>query len=323
MDKDYLLLKNKKFLVTGGAGFIGSNIVEKLLKIGCIVKVLDNFSTGKKDNINEFISNPNFELIEGDLRNLETCKIACKDVDYVFHQGALGSVPRSIEDPITTNDVNITGTLNILVAARDNNVKRFVFATSSSVYGDSKILPKVEGQEGKPLSPYAITKKVTEFYAKNFYELYGLETIGLRYFNVFGKKQDPHSLYAAVIPIFVKKLINNEAPTIHGDGKQSRDFTYVENVIQANLKACLASQEACGEVFNIAYGGKEYLIDLYIKLCDLLNKDISPLYGEWRKGDVRDSNADISKAKRLLKYNPQYSLNDGLDLTIDWYKNNL
>lgn len=318
-----LELDNKRFLVTGGAGFIGSNIVEKLLKMGCKVKVLDNFSTGKRENIEGFFVNPNFELIEGDLRDEATCRKACENVDYVLHEGALGSVPRSIKDPKTTNDVNISGTLNMLIAARDSNVKRFIYATSSSVYGDSTVLPKREGEEGNPLSPYAVTKKVGELYAKNFYELYGLETIGLRYFNVFGKRQDPNSAYSAAIPIFVKKLIHDEQPIINGDGKQSRDFTYIENVIQANLKACLAPKEACGQVFNIAYGGREYLIDLYNKLCDLLDKNITPIYGPSRKGDVRDSNADISKARRLLGYEPTYSLGDGLKLTIEWYKNNL
>lgn len=315
--------KETKFLVTGGAGFIGSNLVESILKLGYKVRVLDNFSTGKKENIYNFIGNPNFELIEGDIREIEVCQMACKSIDFVLNQAALGSVPRSIDDPRTTNDVNITGTLNMMIAARDNNVKRFVYASSSSVYGDHPELPKMEGKEGKLLSPYAITKKVDEFYGKTFFDLYGLKTVGLRYFNVFGKRQDPHSVYAAVIPIFVKKLLKNESPTINGDGKQSRDFTFIENVIEANLKACLAGEASFGEVFNIAYGGREYLLDLYNKLCQLLDKDIRPVFGPDRKGDIKHSNADITKAKKILGYSPDYNLSRGLELTIDWYiKNN-
>jgi len=309
-----------KFLVTGGAGFIGSNLVEAILRLGYKVRVLDNFATGKWQNIKEFLNNPNFEMIVGDVRDTESCQKACSDIDYVLHQGALGSVPRSINDPRTSNDVNTTGTLNMMIAARDNNVKRFVYASSSSVYGDEPNLPKAEGREGKLLSPYAITKKVCELYGRNFYELYNLETVGLRYFNVFGKRQDPDSVYAAVIPIFIKKLLNNEAPVINGDGRQSRDFTYIENVIEANLKACLAPKEACGEAFNIAYGGREYLIDLYNKLNELLGKDVTPILGPDRIGDIKHSNADISKARKLLKYDPSYDINKGLELAIEWYK---
>ncbi|MGO1369361.1 SDR family oxidoreductase [Senegalia sp. (in: firmicutes)] len=320
---DYNFKKDSKFLVTGGAGFIGSNLVEKILELGYEVNVLDNFSTGKRENLKEFMDNPKFNLIEGDIRNSEDCAKACKGVDYVLHQAALGSVPRSIDDPRTSNDVNITGALNMMIAARDNNVKRFVYASSSSVYGDEPKLPKVEGVEGKLLSPYAITKRVDELYAKNFYDLYNLPTIGLRYFNVFGRRQDPHSTYSAVIPVFVKKLLNNESPTINGDGRQSRDFTYIENVIQANLKACLAEKEAFGEAVNIAYGGRMYLDDLYKKLAELLNKDINPVFGPDRKGDIKHSNADISKAKRLLKYKPKYNIEEGLEQAIDWYKENL
>ncbi len=311
------------FLVTGGAGFIGSNISEALLQMGYRVRVLDNFSTGKRENIVNMQNSNNFQLIEGDIRDLEACNEACKNVDYVLHQAALGSVPRSIDDPRTSNDVNITGMLNMMIAARDNSVKRFVYASSSSVYGDEVNLPKVEDKVGKPLSPYAITKKVNELYAKNFFELYGLQTVGLRYFNVFGRRQDANSVYAAVIPLFVKALINNEAPRINGDGKQSRDFTYIDNVVQANLKACLANDKACGDVFNVANGGRVYLIDLYNSICKLLDKDIEPNYGPDRKGDIKHSNADIKKAQEYLGYSPEISVDDGLKKCIDWYKKNL
>jgi UDP-N-acetylglucosamine 4-epimerase len=314
---------NTTFLVTGGAGFIGSNICDCILNMGYKVRVLDNFATGKRENIKDMLQNPNFQLIEGDIRDAEVCNNACKGVDYVLHQGALGSVPRSINDPRTSNDVNITGTLNMLIAARDNSVKRFVYASSSSVYGDEPNLPKIEDRVGKPLSPYAITKKTVELYAKNFFELYGIETIGLRYFNVFGRRQDPNSVYAAVIPLFVKTLLKNESPRINGDGLQSRDFTYVDNVIQANLKACLAGKEACGEVYNIATGGRVYLIDLYNSICKLLEKDIKPVYGPDRKGDVKHSNANIEKAKKYLKYKPEISVDEGLKRCIKWYKENL
>lgn len=322
-NKEYSFEKDSSFLVTGGAGFIGSNLVEKILDLGCKVRVLDNFSTGGKRNIREFLDNSNFELMEGDIRDLVTCQNACDGIDYVLHQAALGSVPRSINDPRTTNDVNITGTLNMLIAARDNKAKRFVYGSSSSVYGDEPNLPKIEDRIGKPLSPYAITKKVNELYARNFYELYKLPVIGLRYFNVFGKKQDCNSAYAAVIPIFVKKLLNKEVPTIDGDGEQSRDFTYIENVVEANLKACLSDGEALGEVFNIAYGGRVYLNDLYWKICNLLEVDIQPIYGPERPGDIKHSNADISKAKHILGYHPEYNIERGLEKATEWYKRNL
>lgn len=321
--KEYFFEKDSSFLVTGGAGFIGSNLVEKILELGYKVRVLDNFSTGEKRNIEEFLCNSNFELIEGDIRDLVTCQQACNGVDYILHQAALCSVPRSINDPKTTNDVNITGTLNMLIAARDNKIKRFVYASSSSVYGDEPNLPKIEDRIGKPLSPYAITKKVNELYARNFYELYKLPVIGLRYFNVFGEKQDCNSVYAAVIPIFIKKLLNKQAPIIDGDGKQSRDFTYIENVIEANLKACLADGGALGEVFNIAYGERVYLNDLYWKICRLLEVDIPPIYGPERPGDIKHSNADISKAKNILGYHPEYDVDKGLKKAIEWYKRNL
>lgn len=312
-----------RFLVTGGAGFIGSNIVEVLLEKGCLVRVLDNFSTGKKENIDEFMNHENFELIEGDIRDIEICQEACKNMEYVLHQAAWGSVPRSIEMPLIYEEINIKGTLNMMTAARDNSVKRFVYASSSSVYGDEPNLPKVEGREGNLLSPYAITKKVDELYAKNYFDLYGLETIGMRYFNVFGKKQNPNSYYSAVIPKFINLLLNNEAPTINGDGEHSRDFTYIDNVVEANLRACLASIEACGRAYNIAYGGKVTLNELYNTLKKLLNKSITPIYGLERKGDIKHSNADISNAKKFLNYNPSYSFNDGIKLTIDWYRENL
>ena len=315
--------KDTKFLVTGGAGFIGSNLVEAILKLGYKVRVLDNFSTGKMENIVEFLDNENFELIEGDIRNLEDCQKACKGVDYVLHQAAWGSVPRSLEFPVLYNEINVKGHLNMMQVARENNIKKFVYASSSSVYGDSPILPKKEEEIGKVLSPYALTKKLNEEYADLYFRIYGLKTIGLRYFNVFGKKQDPNGFYAAVIPKFVKQLLNNEAPQINGDGETSRDFTYVENVIQANLKACLASDKASGEAFNIAYGGRETLNNLFDKLSKLLNKNIKAKYANERAGDIKHSNADISKAKELLDYNPEYSMDEGLELTIEWYKNNL
>lgn len=323
MEKSIVFPPDTKFLVTGGAGFIGSNIVEKILELNYKVRVLDNFSTGKKENIENFLQNSNFELIEGDIRDIEVCKKACQGIDYVLHQAAWGSVPRSIEMPLIYEEINIKGHLNMMEAARENRIKKFVYASSSSVYGDSPILPKKEGVEGKVLSPYALTKKVNEEYAKLYFNLYGLDTIGMRYFNVFGKKQNPDGFYAAVIPKFVKQLINNESPQINGDGETSRDFTYVDNVVEANLKACLANKSASGEAFNIAYGGRETLNNLYRKLCQLLSKEIEPIYKEERKGDIKHSNADISKARELLKYEPKYSMDRGLELTIEWYKNNL
>lgn len=312
-----------KFLVTGGAGFIGSNLCESILNMGYEVRCLDDFSTGKEENIKEFIGNDKFELIKGDIRDLEICKRSCKDIDYVLHQAAWGSVPRSIEMPLIYEEVNIKGTLNMMEAARLNNIKRFIYASSSSVYGDHPVLPKVEGQEGDVLSPYALTKKANEEYGKLYYKLYGLETVGMRYFNVFGKRQDPYGYYAAVIPKFVKALLNDELVTINGDGKQSRDFTYIENVVEANLKACLASKRVAGEVLNIAYGGQEYLLDVYKKIMNLLEKDIEPIYGPDRKGDIKHSNASICKAKELIGYDPEYCFEKGIELTINWYKNNI
>lgn len=312
-----------RFLITGAAGFIGSNLVEAILNLGYNVRGLDNFSTGKKENIAPFMDNPNFEFIEGDIRDLDTCLQVCEGIDYVLHQAAWGSVPRSIEMPLLYEEINIKGTLNMLEAARRSGVKKFVYASSSSVYGDEPNLPKKEGKEGNLLSPYALTKKVNEEYGKLYTKLYGLDTYGLRYFNVFGRRQDPNGAYAAVIPKFIKQLLNNERPTIYGDGKQSRDFTYIENVIEANLKACKAPSEAAGQAFNIACGGRVFLLDLYHQLCQLLEKDLEPVFGPERPGDIKHSNADISKAKELLGYSPDWSFERGIKEAIDWYKENL
>ena len=315
--------EGSKFLVTGGAGFIGSNICEALLDMGYFVRCLDNFSTGKRENIEAFLTNEMFELIEGDIRDFDTCMKACDGMNYVSNQAAWGSVPRSIELPLDYEDINIGGTLNMMEAARRQGVKRFVYASSSSVYGDEQTLPKSEERIGNVHSPYALTKKVCEEYGRLYTKLYGLETVGFRYFNVFGRRQDPNGFYAAVIPKFVKNLLNNEAPTINGDGKQSRDFTYIENVIEANLKGMLAPSEAAGQVYNIAYGGRVYLIDLYNKLCELMGKNITPNFGPDRAGDIKHSNADISKARKLLGYDPDYDFDKGIELTIDWYRENI
>lgn len=315
--------ENTTFLVTGAAGFIGSNLCEALLKKGCKVKALDDLSTGKQENIDLFLGNPNYTFIKGDIKDLDVCLKACEGVDYVLHQAAWGSVPRSLEMPLFYNKNNIEGTLNMLEAARQNSVKKFVYASSSSVYGDEPNLPKIEGREGNLLSPYALTKRCDEEWAKLYAKFYGLDTYGMRYFNVFGRRQDPDGAYAAVIPKFLKQLMRGETPTINGDGKQSRDFTYIDNVIEANLKACLAPHEAAGEAFNIAYGGREFLIDIYYGLAKALGVNIEPNFGPDRKGDIKHSNADISKAKKLLGYDPDYSFEDGIQLAIDWYKANL
>lgn len=315
--------ENTTFLVTGAAGFIGSNLCEAILEKGCKVKALDDLSTGKQVNVDMFKDNPNYTFIKGDIKDLDTCMEACKGVDYVLNQAAWGSVPRSIEMPIFYCKNNIEGTLNMLEAARQNGVKKFVYASSSSVYGDEPNLPKTEGREGNLLSPYALTKRCDEEYAKLYTKLYGLDTYGMRYFNVFGRRQDPDGAYAAVIPKFIKQLMNGETPTINGDGRQSRDFTYIDNVIEANLKACLAPHEAAGEAYNIAYGGREYLIDIYYGLTKALGVSVEPNFGPDRKGDIKHSNADISKAKRLLGYDPEYSFADGIQLAIQWYKENL
>ena len=314
---------NSLFLVTGGAGFIGSNLCEAILKLGYKVRCLDDLSTGKQSNVDLFLNHPNYEFIKGDIKNLEVCLKACENVDYVLNEAAWGSVPRSIEMPLFYSWNNIQGTLNVMEAARQNKVKCFVYASSSSVYGDEKHLPKREGIEGNLLSPYAVCKRCGEEWAKQYTRYYGLKTIGLRYFNVFGRRQDPNGAYAAVIPKFIKMLLNDERPTINGDGKQSRDFTYIENVIEANLKACLAPEEANGQVFNVAYGGREYLIDIYYSLTKALGKDIEPIFGPDRPGDIKHSNADISKAKQMLGYNPEYDFAKGLNEAIEWYKANL
>lgn len=315
--------KDSVFLVTGGAGFIGSNLCEAITDMGYQVRCLDNLSTGKQENVDILADKPNYTFIKGDIRDLDTCMAACRGVDYVLNEAAWGSVPRSIEMPLLYEEINIRGTLNMMEAARQNGVKKFVFASSSSVYGDHPVLPKVEGQEGNLLSPYALTKRVDEEYAKLYKKLYGLDTYGLRYFNVFGRRQDPDGAYAAVIPKFIKMLLHDEVPTINGDGKQSRDFTYIDNVIEANLKACLASSEVAGNIFNVAYGGREYLIDIYYDLCKALGKNVEPHFGPDRAGDIKHSNADISKAKKLLGYAPDYDFEKGIALAIDWYKENL
>jgi len=315
--------ENSIFLVTGGAGFIGSNLCEAILKLGHKVVVLDDLSTGKQENIDMFSEYSSYKFLKGDIRDLETCMKACEGVDYVLHQAAWGSVPRSIKYPLLYEDINIKGTINMMEAARQNNVKKFVYASSSSVFGDNPVLPKQEGKEGKVLSPYALTKKVDEEYGRLYSELYGLDTYGLRYFNVFGRRQNPDGAYAAVIPKFLKQLINGETPIINGDGRQSRDFTYIENVIEANLKACKASSDFAGEAFNIAFGGREYLIDVYNSLCDSLSVQIEPNFGPDRPGDIKHSNADIAKAKSMLGYSPKWSFSEGIKEAIEWYKENL
>ena len=317
-------------LITGGAGFIGSNLCEYFLEKGQKVICLDNFSTGHHHNLKDFIADSNFKLIEGDIRNINDCSEAVKDVDYVLHQAALGSVPRSINDPITTNDVNVAGFLNMLVASRDAKVKRFVYAASSSTYGDSEGLPKVEEIIGKPLSPYAITKYVNELYAEIFSKTYGLETIGLRYFNVFGRKQDPNGAYAAVIPKFVMQLMNYESPVINGDGNYSRDFTYIDNVIQMNALAISSENpDAINTVYNTAFGDRNTLNDLvaclkqYLSELDSKIADVTIIYGSNRAGDIPHSLASIEKAKTLLGYDPKHSLQTGLKEAVSWYWNNL
>lgn len=316
-------LSQHSFLVTGGAGFIGSNIVEYLLKFGARkVRVLDNFATGSMDNLQPFLNNPAFELIEGDIRNPDDCRKAVEGIDYVTHQAALGSVPRSINDPITSNEVNISGFLNMLVAARDAGVKRMVYAASSSTYGDHPGLPKTEDRIGNPLSPYAVTKYVNELYASVFSRTYGLHTIGLRYFNVFGPRQNPKGPYAAVIPLFVECALKKEAPFINGDGETSRDFTFVENAVQANIKAMLAQDITQHEVINIAFGERTTLNQLWNRISELTNIDIRPQYRDERKGDVKHSLADISKAGHLIGYAPAFSVLDGLKIAVEWYTAN-
>ncbi|MGI9582363.1 SDR family oxidoreductase [Chryseobacterium sp. RRHN12] len=319
-----------KILITGGAGFIGSNLTEYFLNKGYYVVCLDNFATGHRHNIEPFLENPNYKLIEGDIRDLEVCREAVQNVDYILHQAALGSVPRSIKDPITSNDVNVSGFLNMLVAARDANVKRFVYAASSSTYGDSESLPKVEDVIGRPLSPYAITKYVNELYADVFGKTYGMKCIGLRYFNVFGRRQDPNGAYAAVIPLFVKQLINHESPTINGTGDYSRDFTYIDNVIQMNELAMLTENpEAINTVYNTAVGDRTTLNDLvgylkkYLSEFDEKIGEVEVIHGPNRVGDIPHSLASVEKAEKLLGYKPSHTIEKGLKEAISWYWENL
>lgn len=320
------LLSSSKVLVTGAAGFIGSNLCEALLEKGSTVVALDNFATGHKRNLEAIKDHPKFTFIEGDIRNLEDCHKACENIDFVLHQAALGSVPRSINDPITSNDVNIGGFLNMLVASRDAGVKRFMYAASSSTYGDSKSLPKVEHKIGNPLSPYAITKYVNELYAENFKRTYDLDTIGLRYFNVFGRKQDPNGAYAAVIPKFVMQFMKHESPVINGDGSFSRDFTYIDNVIEMNIKAMLSDNpEAANNVYNTAFGERTTLLELVTLLKEYLSKfddkiaNVEVKHGPERKGDVPHSLASIDKAKNLLGYDPKFDIKSGLKEAVNWY----
>jgi len=307
-----------KYLITGGAGFIGSHIIEELIKRGEEVRVIDNFLTGKKENLAPFING--IELIEGDVRNYKICQDVVQGMDYVLHQAALPSVPRSVSDPITSNEINITGTLNMLTTSKDAGIKSFVFASSSSVYGDDQHLPKKEGKEGSPLSPYALGKSTAEKYCQIFSQLYGFNTVSLRYFNIFGPRQDPFSQYAAAIPNFVTKILNNKQPIIYGDGEQSRDFTYVSNVVDANLLACKA-QNASGEVFNIACGSRITVNALVKEIKTILDKNIPSDFSDPRPGDVKHSHADISKAEEMLQYNPRVTFSNGLRNTVTWYKN--
>jgi UDP-N-acetylglucosamine/UDP-N-acetylgalactosamine 4-epimerase len=310
-------------LVTGGAGFIGSNLVEELLNDSRVkfVRVLDNLATGSRNNIEEFLANQRFQFLEGDIRDYETCLTACEGIDYISHQAALGSVPRSINDPLTSNNVNITGTLNIFTAAKEKKVKRIVYAASSSTYGDHPGLPKVENVIGNPLSPYAVTKYVNELYAKVYANLYGMQITGLRYFNIFGPKQNPQGPYAAVIPLFAQAVLDNKPPTINGDGNHSRDFTYVANAVQANILAMFTENaSAVNQVYNIACGHQTSLNELFDQLKNFAGSSIQPIYGPERKGDVRHSLADISKAQKLLGYEPLVSVKEGLQKTFDWYK---
>ncbi len=317
-------IRNSKFLITGGAGFIGSNLVEYLLKNNAgLVRVLDNFSTGHKSNIDTFFTYSNFELIEGDIRILSDCIKAVDEIEYVFHEAALGSVPRSIIDPITSNDVNISGFLNMLCSIKESStVKRLVYAASSSTYGDHKELPKVENRIGNPLSPYAVTKYVNELYAQVFASTYGIETVGLRYFNVFGQRQDPNGAYAAVIPLFIKALMNGDPIYINGDGNQSRDFTYIDNVVQANIKAMFVQDSsALNQIYNVAYGERTTINDMLDTISKIENRSADKRFRDSRVGDVMHSLADIDKAKHLLKYNPQYDFKSGLIETYKYYKN--
>jgi UDP-N-acetylglucosamine 4-epimerase len=323
-------VSGRKVLITGGAGFIGSNLVESMLNSGNYVICLDNFSTGKRENLNGFINNPDFKLIEGDIRNYPDCEKSVRGIDFVFHQAALGSVPRSIKDPVTSTDVNIGGFVKMLYASKEANVKRFIYAASSSTYGDHPDLPKIEDKIGKPMSPYGITKYVDELFAANFAGTYNIEVIGLRYFNVFGRRQDPQGAYAAVIPLFVKKLMNHESPVINGDGSYSRDFTYIDNVLQANHLAALAQDNsAVNQVYNVAHGERTNLNELFELVKKLIGNfdrevlDIKPVYGSNRAGDIPHSLASIEKAKKLLGYQPTHTVSEGMSEAISWYRDNL
>ncbi len=321
--RDIKLPEGALYLVTGGAGFIGSNLCEAILDLGGKVRCLDDLSTGKQENVDMLAGREGYEFIKGDIKDMDTCMKACEGVDYVFHEAAWGSVPRSIQMPLFYDLNNIHGTLQMMEAAKENGVKKFIYASSSSVYGDHPVLPKKEGQEGNLLSPYALTKRVTEEYGKLYHKLYGLDTYALRYFNVFGRRQDPDGAYAAVIPKFIRQLLKGEIPTINGDGQQSRDFTYIDNVIEANLKASLAGSDAAGEAYNVAYGGREVLIDIYYELCRALGIEREPNFGPDRAGDIKHSNADISKAREKLGYDPEYDFAKGIELAIDWYTENI
>lgn len=323
-------LKNKKILITGGAGFIGSNLCEYLLSCESYVTCLDNFITGHEHNIKDFMAHPKFTLIEGDIRDIETCQKSCEGQEFVLHQAALGSVPRSIKDPIKSNEINVSGFINMLVASKDKKVKRFIFAASSSTYGDSEILPKLEDEIGKPLSPYAVTKYVNELYADIFQKVYNLDYIGLRYFNVFGRRQDPNGAYAAVIPLFIKKLINNDSPVINGDGSFSRDFTYIDNVIQMNVLSMITEEiNSLNQIYNTAFGERTTLKQLvkylkkYLSKFDPKIKDVNVIHGPNRIGDIPHSLASIKKARIMLGYNPTYNIEKGISEAIGWYWNNL
>ena len=314
-------ISKNTFLITGGAGFIGSNIVEYLMKYNAgKVVVLDNLSNGYMTNILKFVGQPNFEFIEGDITDFKTCQEVVSQADYISHQAALGSVPRSIENPLATHHANATGFLNVLTAAKDSDVKRVVFASSSSVFGDSKELPKVENRIGNSLSPYAVSKRAKELYAQVFADVYDLDVIGLRYFNIFGPKQNPTGPYAAAIPLFMDAVLKNESPFINGDGGQSRDFTFVENAVQANIKALFSENEVKGKILNIACGDRVTVNELFNSIRDVVGNDVKPIYREERPGDVRDSLANISLAKELIDFNPTVKLEEGLAITIDWFK---
>lgn len=323
MNSDIKFENGSRFLVTGGAGFIGSNICEKLLSMGCFVRCLDNLSTGKMSNIEPFMNNGNFEFVRGDIRSLDDCESAARGMDYVLHQAAWGSVPKSVEQPVEYNENNVSGTLNMMEAARHAGVKTFVYASSAAVYGDDSLSVKREESIGRQLSPYAFTKLACEHYASLYSSLYGLNTVGLRYFNVFGKNQDPMGAYASVIPKFIKEILKGERVTIDGDGGQTRDFVHVENVVQANLRAAFYGEKAKGQVFNVAYGDTVTLLEFYNELCRLLHSDVRPVFGPARVGDIRHSSADTKKIREWLGYSPTVSFRDGLSMTIEWYKNNL